>query len=672
MSMKLDEAKPNQNFNMSILEFWRFKVTQVLESLYGNSLNYDKVEEYLKKLTDSCNKPVAYFRNIYKEETWEHSLDDIPMMMYSKDLICGSNGSFTVSQNTKINEGTDLLIKWMKERSELKKKAIACDEAGDKPGLRKYDNLQNTKKENTNSFYGVSAMNGYILFSPDTASMITMQARELIAEMTWTLEKLLGSNMTFCSMNEFYSFVNESLRDDINIDMVNEFSIKIPTFDMLKERLKELLSHIPDNEKEGIDNNKSLFLLLKNIEKDPIKCINFYYKYNMYKLFIHNPKIMEYINWIMRQGKQFISPDIYVMKKSESVIYIEPIQKLVSILMNFVILPCPTYDRTEKYLTRGRKIVIISDTDSVITRLDDWINFCNQHGEVKFDTFYDSDEIYRSANTMAFICTEICNFMGRNMAKNCQVPLDYRARINLKNEFFFKSLIIYPSVKKNYSAWTVLREGARVNKVANTGLILTGSNLNPFVKENMQDIIFEEIHSVKDVSMTRIMKRIYKLETEIRDRVLNQQDLSFAKYSSYKSSNNAKPYSDSRIRAVMLWNHMYPEYKIEFYNKIYILNTLLEKEEHLHLIKDIKTREFVRDKIFKNPVDVLALPFGLRTIAIPDSFVKYPLWMKDIVNINNLVEFHTKSLTSLLPSVGIYVNRISSTRNHFSSLISLH
>lgn len=669
---RLKESEPLKSQNKSILEYWKEKMLETLSTIYGDKgINKEKLELFLNELTNRCSKPVAKYRNLYKGTTWEAPLDDTLKTIDANNLIILANGSLQYNQKVKINECSELLEKWMSERKVLKNKSIEAEETGNQVDFRKFDNLQNSKKELANSTYGVSAMNGFILYSPDTASAITAQGRELISENLWTLEKLLGSNLTFSSMNEFYAFINETVRDEIDLSMIEEYKIKIPTFKMLKERLKELLSYIPKEEKEGIDNFKSLFIMLKNIEKDPVKSINFYYKYNMYKFLMHNPKVMGIINWIMREKKIFDSPYKSVMKKEESVIYIEPLEKMVSIFLNFLILPIPTHDRVSKYLTRGRKSVILSDTDSVITRFDKWIEFCNSFGEVKFDTFYDNDDVFRAANTISFICTELINFMSRTMAKYSYVPNEYRPRINLKNEFFFKSLIIYPNIKKNYSAFTILREGTRINKVANTGLALEGSNIVPYVKNILKKIIFEEIHSVKDVSVTRIVKRIYDLEKDIKHRVLVERDITFTKFSSYKNSNNVKPYSDSRIRAVLLWNHIYPEKKIEFYNKIYIVNTILERREQLYLIKDPKIRSFIEDKLFINPVDKAAVPFGLRTIAIPDSFTKIPEWITDIIDINNLIEFHLKSFSSLLPSIGLHVNRVSSTRNHLSSMIKL-
>lgn len=667
----INDQIPASN-GIRLKEFWKTKMMETLSTIYGsNGLNYQKVDQYLDSIIAKSHEPVAQMRNIYEDRIWDVPLNDIPVMVDRHKLIIGANGTYTVRQEVKTSEMSELLIKWLGNRSKLKKQAIHYEEIGDVSNARKFDNHQTSTKENINSAYGVSVMPGYILFSPDSASMITSQARELISEMLWTLEKFLGSNMVFKTTNEFYSFINEITRIKLDENLIFQYNIKVPTFEMLVERLKELIYYIPKEEIGDIDTNKSLFLMMKNIAKDPVKSINFYYKYNMYKFIRYNPSVMGIINWIMVENKEFISPDLGVMNKSESVVYIKPIQELVDIFIHFVVAPIPTYDRVEKYQTRGRYIIPVSDTDSVILRLDEWVEFVQDFGTVKFDTFYNESALFRAANIMSFICTEICNFMGQNMARHCYVPKELRPRINIKNEFFFKSLLLYPNIKKNYSAWTRLREGAVVNKIANTGLALTGSNINPFVAKTLKGIISEEIHYAKDVSITRIMKRVYDLEMSIRHEIYDNLNVSFGTFTAYKASNRVDNMSSSTIRGVEVWNWLYPDNKIEPYNKVYIINTILEREEQLDLIKDLHMREIVRDRIFVRPMDKNAPKYGLRTIAIPDSMNTFPVWIRDIVDVNRLVERHINSITSLLPSLGIYLNRVKSNRVNFSPLIQL-
>ena len=667
----IEDQIPQSN-GKTIKEFWKEKMIETLSTIYGeDGLRHDKLNQFLDAIIAKSHDPVAHMRNIYEESTWTVKLNDIPVMVNDNHLIIGANGTYTYRQYVRMSELSELLLLWLSNRSKLKKQAIHYEEIGDVSNWRKYENQQNSTKENINSSYGVSTMAGYILFSPDSASMITSQARELISEMLWTNEKLLGKNLVFKDVNELYSYINEIVRLPLSVEMLNKYKVMIPNFKMLTRRLNEYLKCIPKNERVGFDNNKSLFLMLKNIAKDPIKSINFYYRYNMYEFLKDNKLVMKIVNDMMDMDLEFNSPSREVMEKSESAAYIPYIEELTKVFIEFLIVPSPTYDRVDKYQTRGRYIVPISDTDSVIINFNEWIEFVSEYSTVQFDSFYDERHVFRVGNIMGYMCTEICNFMGRNMAKHCYVPKEYRPRIAIKNEFFFKSLIIYPNIKKNYSAWTRLREGALVNKIANTGLALTGSNINPFVSDAFEDIIKNEIHYTKDVSITRIMKRVYDLEASIRYKLIEEQDVSFGVFQAYKNNLRANVMGDSVIRGVEVWNWLYPDDKIESYNKVYVLNTILEREDQLHLVNDIGMREAIREIIFKNPIDPDIRKYGLRTIAIPDTKIKYPMWLKNIVDCNKLTERHINSMTALLPSIGVYQNRVKSNRNHISPLISL-
>ena len=666
-------SKIPQSNGMKIKQFWKLKMMETLSTIYGDTgLDIDKVSIYLDEIISKSHNPVAKIRNIYEETEWEMPIDDTLQMVNDNRLIIGANGTFTFRQDVRMSELSEITLTWLAQRKQLKGIALTCEEKNDVAGARKYDNYQGAKKEYINSAYGASVLRGYILYSPDSASMITSQSREFISEMMWTLEKFLGSNMVFTNKNEFYSYVNEVTRFELDRNMIFKYNIKVPTDKMIKRRLRELIECIPRHERGDIDTTKSLFLMTKNIAKDPMRAINFYYKCNLYAFIKHNPTVMNIINWIMEQGKSFMSPYLKDMKKGESCVYIEPISELTEVFSHFVLSQTSTYDRVNKYKSRGRHIIPISDTDSVIVRLDSWVNFLNDNGTVKFDTFTDEPAVFRAVNTMSVILTDICNFMARNMARNCYVPVEYHSRLNLKNEFFFKRILIYSNVMKNYSVWKRLREGVLVNRIDNTGLKLTGSNINKYVSLCSDGILKQEIHYAKNISITNIMKRVYDLEAHIRNEIYNKQSVSFGTFVSYKSSNNiVNPMSDNVARAVEIWNWLYPDNKIEEYSKVYLFNTLVMNESQLDLIKDLNMREYVRQVVFTKPKDPNVRKYGLRTIAVPDNMDNYPYWMKDIINVNKIVEKHVNSITTLLPSIGVYISRMKSNRSHISPLINL-
>ena len=102
-----------------------------------------------------------------------------------------------------------------------------------------------------------------------------------------------------------------------------------------------------------------------------------------------------------------------------------------------------------------------------------------------------------------------------------------------------------------------------------------------------------------------------------------------------------------------------------------MFNTLVEREADLYMIKDLTFRKKVKEEIFDNPINDNYKRFGLRTIAIPDNMKQYPSWLVDIIDINKVIEKHMSPITSLLPSINIYTNRVKTTRRHLSPLINL-
>jgi len=663
------EDVPPKSTGMSLKKFWKLKMVETLKGVYGDTLKEADIEIYLNKALAMSKSPLALLRNNYTEKSQDIYLDEILKSVKMNDINITANGTYYVRQSVKKGEIGELLVSWLKRRSEVKKLALKAEREGDFTKARKYDNLSDNYKQYNNSSYGIASMNGSILYSPDSASSITAQARELISEASWGLEKFLGSNLCFDSLNEMFACINEVTRVTLNEELIKKYNIKIPTKAMINERMVEYISYLPDVYRDKISTT-AIDLLINNIAKDKNKAINFYYRNNLLKFFDTNQKVMDIVDWFVSQNESFQSPFISEMEKDESKVYIEPLQELNNLCMEFVIFVSPTHNRVDKYINRKRRIILVSDTDSVIIRLDKWINFVSKRGKIHFDTFYDEKQVFKVANIMSFIATEVVCLMARNMTKDCYVEESYRERIALKNEFFFKSLIVFPNVKKNYSALTTLREGVKVNKFSNTGSALTGSNNNPFVIKWIDDIIYEEIHTVKDINLTRIMKRVYDLEDHIRNALTVEQNLTFARTVSYRNNEGkVNMWLNVVIRGVELWNHIYPENKIEKYNKVYLLSTKLKTENDLHLVEDPVMREYLMEKVFRNPVSNEAKKFGLGSIALPITMTKYPAWMAPIIDVDKIVETHLQPMVSILPATGIYINRFTSNRTNVSSMI---
>lgn len=672
MSSVLNGEKINilDSTGMSLKQYWKKKVLESLTTIYGDRLSYDKINILLDSMLNNSKNPKIRLRNIYKNNVhWYENLDDILKIVDEKKLIIGANGTYNVRQHEKVSELTNLIDDWIERRGVAKDIELKAVAEKNNIVARAANCEQTNVKTNTNSSYGVSTMNGFILYSPDSASLITVQSREYISEMLWTAEKLLSSNMVFKNMNEFYAYVNAVCIVKLDEDLLRRYRIRIPNQKMIRHRMKELLNSIP---REIIKYNmKSLYNLEKSILKDPIKSINFYYKYNLLEAISNNKMIMDIYTFILKQDSEFNSPtDKYI--KKECPVFYEPIQELNKILIHLTIAEIPTYDRVEKNKYRKRRRVVISDTDSIIVNFRKFISFIRDNAGVPFDLFHDEHQVFKISNTMSYTLTKVLNIMGNAMASRSYVPVEYQSYLEMKNEFYFKSLILYCHVKKNYSAWVRIREGEIVDYLANTGKNLSGSDINPYVSEKMMDIITNDIHHKKDVSITDIMRKVFDLKTHLRDKLLIDRDVSFGNLINYKNIKNKMNFmSNCVLRGVAVWNTIYPAEAIEPYNKVYYFTTLLEKEDQLYLIKNINDRELIREKIFRNPPNQEFLKFGLRSVCLPNNMTTYPQWLGDILDINKIIETHTNPITVLMPTINGIKSRINSKRESVSTLLRL-
>jgi hypothetical protein len=678
MEFPIEKELPD-SCNTKITDFWKKRMKETLIAIYGNGLNQEELDRFLNYQVQNCNLPVYSMRNLYTGENWEGDLNSILNMVHDEDLIIGANGAFTVKQTKKIAEVVTYQDQLADDRSKNKNLMFAAMDEGNLMNATKFENIQLDVKELMNSIYGICLMPGFLLYSPDSASLITGQTRELISENMWTVEKLIAGNLCFKNIDEMLAVINKLLKQPVNMDMVRKYNIKIPTLDMLNQWTSVMLHSLPDDEYKRACKMKSLFRMVKEIEKDPIKSINYYYRYNLYGFLSYNPKVFEIINDTMHNPVNFYTPQEELMikvnkktgEKNPSHIFVEPMRELTEIITSFCISDLGTFDRVDKYLTRQRDCVILSDTDSIILTLDPWVNYISKMTGLGFDSFHDEDFAFKAMNIIGFVMTEICNFKGRNMARHCYVMDEYRKKISIKNEFLFKSLILYTGSKKNYSVHQRMQEGVLKDEISETGSKFVSSNNNPMVTKEITSIINDEVHRSSKPSLLNIMKRIYRLEARIRNEIMVKRNIEFGSFRSYKNTVGKNIAGDATLRAVEIWNNIYSDNKIERYSKCYVFNTKMEREDQLYMIKDESLRERLRDILFKNPIVEGIETKGLRTIAVPDTMRVFPEWLIDIIDIESHVVKHMQPITALLPSFGIYSLRVDSTTSRVSPLISL-
>lgn len=648
--------------NNTVLGIWSKEAFQVLKMAYPDASDRS-IHEYIGELIISPPiQPIAQFRNIYKLESYQIPINEIPGYVQQNNLIIGANGSFSDHPDNNPSVVSMELISLMADRKrykDLMKKAI--DEKDDE--ARKMNNIfQNFVKIVMNSFYGIQLQAGSYLFNPDSASFITVQSRNLIAEMLWSLEQFFGSNFGFINLNEFYSFIKFQNEQDVNHEW-DEFIEFHPSIDDIVKYYENIASAIPgyDSSKEII--RESLYTIVQRLTEPQRDRL--FYKGNLKVLLEKNPKVFQLFKEIVLGSDPFITPE-HIPEN-----YKRGIDIINHICDEFVTSMCSNSNRVTKFLKNKRRVVLNSDTDSVFVHLGNWVDWFNE--KLGFPLHHDEDDdqyLYRVVNLLSSIGTHMQDKKIKVYCENARVPKEFWKYIEMKNEFLFKRQLAYP-VKKNYAIWKKLQEGKIIDDVDYTGLKLNGSRMSRYVKDILNDIIENDILR-KDLRLFNPMdvwRKVKETHAAIQVR-LKAGDMSLGSIQKYSGEGGYKAIlQEATGRGCLIWNLLNENDPIVENEKCYRFDTTLATEEDLVKITDKEVREKIRTKIFHNPQHETLNRYGLTKICMPMyGYAKViPEWLIPFLDTRSMADKHMEPITSLLPSLNWNQSKTAS----FTRLIPL-
>lgn len=716
-----------------ISEMWKEKTIKVLKDLYGDDLNEEYLEDFLNK---EIEKKKPYFpelsmRNLYTQEHIQVKLDEILDIIKREDLCIEANNTLTYSLNKVETPLPKILIKQKADRNFHKKKMLdAKAEIGKekKAGTFREDSEINTifKNENglqlkikvfMNSVYGVQGQKGSILYAPDTAGAVTSQGREMISEMTWTIERLLYGTLHFYSIDEYLSYfytIGTEIRPN------NEFLkyiTYIPTFKDVEDQIIKSIRSVGNLYDHIEDIGAVLFARIRRMTD--IERIYYYYASNLFNLISKNSKVYDLFDSIMCLDIDYLSPvnkmndetkekyakyldyDYTVKGTFDKVteglsddekqninnllIYekINPILKEINNIINeFVVVHMSTPKRQVKYQTKTRRAITVSDTDSVILNLHPYVVnlyhlYCIKHG-VPFKGehigFYNEKMDFKLVNIVTSICVFGTEVAGDIFVKNANIPQEYRKWIEMKNEFLFKRLIMYTNVKKNYAVNVRLQEGKLIDDLNTTGIKFNASTIHPEIKKLILDTIEKKIIRSEEISPIEILHSIKDIEAFIVKSIKNG-DLTFGKKARYSGPKGYKTgvYRNDAGRAAFIWNLLYPNTKISpgDYGSVFTTTLITEEDVKRKMLPRFPTEaNILLEKVFKDPN---LSKYGLKSIMIPlgnESVKTLPKWLIPFIDYNRICNKHLQSLISLTPSIGLKMSAISSSKQSYSPLIS--
>jgi len=713
-------------------QMWKEKTIEVLKNLYGDELDEEKLSLYLDKILAEKQAyfPVLSLRNLYTTEHKQIPLDDILDVIKQEDLCIEANNTLTYSLNRVHSPLPKILVKQKADRNFHKKKMLKAKEevavlkkAGkyyegcpEDVRMKSEDALQLKIKIFMNSVYGVQGQKGSFLYAPDTAGAVTSQGREMIAEMTWTTERIFYGTLHFYSVNELIGYIHQ-IKQEVNPNSEwLKYIDYIPTQKDVENQIIKALNSV-----EHLDdyiNNLTPVLFAYIRRMTPIERIYYYYANNLFDLYSKNYKVFKLFDDIINlkigylapayppsdsdneKFSQFLNID-YTITDSAEIINSVPdedkkalsnylvwnkinpaLDKIWDIVNDFVVVHMSTPKRALKYQTKRRRAIVVSDTDSIIVNLNPMVINLNKLHCIENNLPYRGDEVsfydeplgFKLVNMAVYILIKGTVVAGDIFCKGANIPAEYRKWIDMKNEFLFKRLVMFSQAKKNYVVNTRLQEGKVIDEMPATGIKLNSSVIHPEVKKQIMDIIEQNIVRSQEINPIEIMLKVKKLEKWIVDSI-KAGDLTLGRKARYSGPKGYKTgvYRNDAGRSAFIWNILYPQYKINAGDYGYVFQTTLYTEE------DVKKKlgntypevaEMLLEKIFK---DENLKQYGLRSIMIPmgnEDITKLPDWIIKYVDYNRITRKHLSPISTLLPSIGLKNSAMSSSQTTYSPLIS--
>lgn len=597
------------------LKAYRDQVCDVILKKYKELTKDDIKDEVYKILERELVNPDARLENSYTHEAQDTKLLSVIDWMIETKPIVAANATFFKQHAVSKNPNALMVDEFLVTRKKVKKEMFALEDETSR--LYKMKDLSQTNyKKLANSFYGGNGMKASAFYNKWTAPCTTKSAQSIISTCETCFEAFLADNFSFVDINECYYWINIVLKEE----WVPEPWVKVPTLDMVHERLSEVCLLSDDEDK------KFLYDYLATLT--PVELTKLYWK-NNFLLFTKTHKEMRDL-WdkifytvknydYMKDNNDFsVVSDEYLdkikadknPKKAWAKIrdyeaFCDPnnppesikdiLNELNGYYMRNVYVEYMYTDRIYKLKNFTRKVVTTIDTDSNFLSIDSFMEYCMD--ELLKDD-YGRDwlgNVFIGMNTMAYIITSAVTTELLFYGKMSNVEESIRPRLNMKNEFFIVNLIL-AKTKKRYLSKILLREGVRLTKPKydvkgfDFKKASTSESASKFFMHVVEDIILEP----ENVDVTLLLEELKKFRKQVKESIMkgDHQYLPLANAKELEAYD--EPGREQSIRGALGWNICYPDRAVELPIKLSILKT------NIHTLDDIAPLKKTEPEIYEN------------------------------------------------------------------------
>jgi hypothetical protein len=651
----------------------------------------DIIKQGLKanKSSNIKNPTVHFFERDENGDRYktECSLSQYIGSVVARNYIMVPTGTVYVRPEEKRSLLVDFIEINKKIRSVAKKEAQIAEAAGDTVKFIMKNNEQDNRKRYNNSTSGAMAAEGNILNNPTGHSTLTTITRTIGSLGNASNEKVIAGNRHYRNPQ---------------VTLANVISI---TSTLEKDKLEAVMSkynlHYPsvDETMECINRSFSMYSLdmkaLSNIrlfvEKLlPIERAGFVYGGDLFHIRKHNEAfIRDFITKLSTKVKDVRMEDPYTyLKKADELVVnyahqicmtevkgigkdytkIDPeqvqwvaattenIQKVVLEYKDFidVIFLTRNIPASTAYIPNMvRRSVVLSDTDSTMFSIDEWVNW--YFGGVIF-----TPEAFAVAGAVMYIATQCIAHSIAIFSANMNVERSKLFLLAMKPEFVFDVFCQTP-VAKHYFTNILVKEGNvyKKKKPEIKGVNLKNSAAPKVLIDDSQEHmseIMETVSSGKKISMVNELTRVANIERKIEERLLND-DTDYYKSSKIKVPEAyVKGPEQSVYQFHICWTEVFgPKYgtnEVPPYGIIKIPTVLKNKTAIKNWIDSIQDRalaERLQNWIIRKNKTVL------KTFYISKNYIKangIPIEIKSVIDLKRLVLDLTGTDRMILETLG--------------------
>jgi hypothetical protein len=611
---------------MEFLKAYRNQLVDQLSLVYPN-LERSVIVSFAEKKIDETLKDRDIIWNDGEKKERRSLLEMTEWIETEKPIITGY-GAFYKKHTEGKNLLSEMVDYLLKSRKVVKKQMFQHVNDEDRTQYNNLDLMQKTFKLLANSFYGATVEKNSIFFNENFGPSITYNGVVIITTAVNAFETFMSNNFFFQNFNDVLGYIN-------NIKNQHYGHTDVIDIDIPKNQLLNYLVRKWRNKTQ--DEVNKLASIISGLDQHTVNKI--YYKNNLYRFFA-NAKVQEMLERTI--DKSFLNPE----SPPEGV---EPtIKVLWDYLEEWVLYNHPNFYRYQMADREKRKTVLVVDTDSNFLMLDPFYKYFLKQFPDSVDT--SDDGKVSIVNIATFFLAKVIEKVYWNMTKELNVPQDKRPIINMKNEFFYKRLMLTRN-KKSYAGELIMQEGHMYEKpkMDIKGLAIRKVSVNKNVRDYFTEMLEHKILSSEEINLGEIFGTFMSLQKTIenslkRGEVTYTQPGKVNEIESYKN-----PYTMMSVRGSIIWNALYPEREIVLPTKVNLIKLNISSLEDIAGKIPMREYAIIKETIFDN--ENLA-KYGFGILALPKSANQLPDWIVPFIDIDTMVNDHVKSGIIMLESLG--------------------